>query len=150
MKISIEIEPIESKRQEILDLPKQLRKALLNIVEEIMRHLVERSRLNAPIKTGDLRGSLMYEKPRLVASGVIESGIGSDLPYALRWHEEPFNLGPISARQPSTPEGGVGNKYVTRAADYRRKQYAEIIMEAVLLALLKHKDKVPIDTRSAD
>jgi hypothetical protein len=46
----------------------------------------------------------------------------------------------VSARQPFTPEGGVGNKYITRAVDYRVKKYGEIIMVAVMEAIKKGND----------
>jgi hypothetical protein len=140
IKVSIEVVALEKKREAILNLPKKMQTALLRVMEEVMRHAVERSRLNAPILTGELRKSLVYERPRITATGTIETAIGSDLPYALRWHEEPFNLGPVSARQPFTPEGGVGNKYITRAVDYRVKKYGEIIMVAVMEAIKKGND----------
>ncbi len=141
IKVSIEVVALESKREAILELPKQMQKAILHVMAEIMRHAVQKSRLNAPILTGELRKSLVYERPKITAVGTIETAIGSDLPYALRWHEEPFNLGPVSARQPSTPEGGVGNKYITRAINYRAKKYTEVLMVAILEAIKKSKDK---------
>jgi hypothetical protein len=150
LKLELEVEPgFDSVREDILGLPKKLQEALLVIVEEIMIHIVKRSRLNAPILEGDLRESIKYEKPKITSSGSIESAVGSNLAYALRHHEEPFNLGPISAIQPSTPEGGVGNKFISRAIDYRRKKYAEIIFAAVMLSL-EQGGPVKPKTKQAD
>ena len=114
--------------------------------EVIMPHIVERSRLNAPILEGDLRSSITFRKPTLIAGGVIVSGVGSDLPYALRWHEEDFNLGPISRLQPATIEGGIGKKYITRVINYWNARYKESIRDAVVKSLVAGKIiTVPLD-----
>jgi len=83
----------------------------------IQDFLLERIRLNTPIRTGALRRSIGYQAPR-VGGARARIVIQSRLPYALRLHEEVFTLGPISAQQPTTEEGGVGNKYISRPARY--------------------------------
>src|SRR5262245_19496613 len=88
-----------------------------NLEDYVRDFLLERIRLNTPIRTGALRRSIGYLVPRV---GSVQSRvtIQSRLPYSLRLHEEIFTLGPISAQQPTTEEGGVGNKYITRPARY--------------------------------
>jgi hypothetical protein len=85
--------------------------------------LVPRIQLNTPILTGKLRTSLEVIKPPVgrVASVEIQSAV----PYALRVHEETYELGPRSREQPSQPEGGVGNKFIVRVVDY----HSEILKE---------------------
>jgi len=115
------------------------RAVLAQLADVIMPHVVERARLNAPILEGDLRRSIQYAKPRILASGTIVTGVGSDLPYALRWHEEPFNLGPISRLQPAALEGGIGTKYITRVLNYHHSRYRESLREAVWRSLVTGK-----------
>ena len=82
--------------------------------------LVPRIRLNTPIRTGRLRESLEVIKPPVGRVASVE--IQSSIPYALRVHEETYRLGPRSREQPGQPEGGVGNKFVTRVVDYYSKE----------------------------
>jgi hypothetical protein len=111
----------------------------------IMPHVVERARLNAPILEGDLRSSIQFRSPT-VSGGVVVTGIGSDLPYALRWHEEDFNLGPISILQPATLEGGIGKKYITRVVNYWNERYKNSLREAVARSLVAGEVvTVPVD-----
>lgn len=73
-----------------------------------------KARYNAPIDTGNLRSKLQA-LPVIVSRVQGEGGVGTTgVPYALKMHEAAYKLGPISATQPMTPEGGVGNKYVAR------------------------------------
>lgn len=151
MPLRIRVDATASKKlqKHLKDLPKKHEKALLLGMSEIMRHVVERSRLNAPILTGALRTSIAYERPRVTAKGIIKTAVGSDIPYALRWHEEPFNLGPISAKQPTTPEGGVGNKYIARAIKYRQRKYEKLLLSLVD-EIVKRGEAKKINTRSAN
>lgn len=73
-----------------------------------------KARYNAPIDTGNLRSKLQA-MPVIVSRVQGEGGVGTTgVSYALKMHEATYKLGPISAAQPLTPEGGVGNKYVSR------------------------------------
>ena len=98
--------------------------------------LLERIRLNTPIKTGALRASEAVQPPE-VRGNRLSLRIGSDLNYALRIHEEEFNLGPISRRQPSQPEGGVGNKYITRTVRYHANTVRRLIGGAIQQSIRK-------------
>jgi len=82
--------------------------------------LVPAIRRNTPIKTGRTRESIHANTP-VVRSHKVSLSIDATTPQALRLHEEEYNLGPISARQPPTPEGGVGNKYITRTLRYHAR-----------------------------
>jgi hypothetical protein len=107
----------------------------------IAQHIAGRAHLNAPIKTGLLRSQIKYTQP-VYRSGKWQSVVFTDLVrYAKVMHEalrpygdtemaSPsggparfFNLGPRSAIQPSTPEGGVGGKYISRIGFYHSTQY---------------------------
>jgi hypothetical protein len=81
--------------------------------------LVPRIRLNTPILTGKLRESLETIKPPVGRVASVE--IQSSVPYALRVHEEPHQLGPVSREQPMQPEGGVGHRFIVRVVDYHAK-----------------------------
>ena len=139
--VKIDVKPISELHKAIVDARPSSRKLLLAQIEIILKHVVEHARLNAPILTGDLRKSIGYTKPRFTKQFVAEGFVVSDLPYALRVHEEEFNLGDLSARQPDTPEGGVGNKYITRVIDYHSGAYTRAVMESLLLLLGSKKIK---------
>jgi hypothetical protein len=141
IKVEVEFKTIGEFRKEFKKLKKVRRDYLVEQTDLVMAHAVKKSKLNAPILTGDLRASIKYEKARATTDGVITSGIGSDLPYALRWHEEEFELGPVSAQQPSTPEGGVGNKYITRALMHRKREYEKLFLRGLLSSMLEKKVK---------
>lgn len=137
-RMRIDWSPMTRLRQLLGKLPKVARDSALAQSEEVAKHLVDRSRLNAPVLSGDLRGSLSYLKPRLQGD-IIVTGVGSDSPYGLRWHEEEFNLGPVSILQPGTVEGGVGNKYITRPMQYWRKQYIDSMEQSLRQSITKKK-----------
>lgn len=82
--------------------------------------LLPRIRLNTPILTGRLRESLEVIRPPVSRVAAVE--IQSDVPYALRQHEEIHRLGPVSREQPSQPEGGVGSKFIVRVVDFYADQ----------------------------
>ena len=114
---------------------------LKNGLERVSKHALERSRFNAPILTGNLRGSLQISKPFKVGTDQMAVDFGSTLPYALRWHEEPFELGPISALQPGTPEGGVGNKYIERVINIHKLMYSRWMHDDVEVFLSEKAKK---------
>jgi len=89
--------------------------------------LLERIKVNTPILTGALRESLYVRGPSVRGTSRATVRIGSDKIYSLRVHEETFNLGPISRQQPGQPEGGVGNKYITRVVTYHREDMRKLL-----------------------
>ena len=129
-----------------VDPPNLLQGALLERVflaaeaamEAIGAHAAERGQANAPIKSGDLRRSIKHSVKRDGEN--VTATIVATEPYALRMHEEltpagPLNLGPISAIQPTTPEGGVGGKFFTRVLDFHADPYTRFLRDAVRAGL---------------
>ena len=100
-------------------------------VQKIANHVAERAVANAPIKTGALRAAMLPVNPGLVSRNVTALVVDT-MVYALRMHEDFYNLGPISVQQPMTPEGGVGRKYIERVVHYWAATYANYIKQCIL------------------
>lgn len=102
----------------------QFERMLKEVVEYYMNFLVKRAQLNAPIFKNVLRTSITFQPVKrnyrgawqmnLVASAINKKGFD----YAFIMHESTYTLGKISAAQPGTVEGGVGNKFLTRVTEY--------------------------------
>lgn len=145
MRMSVELEGFAPTKKRLKRLPREAKEHLLVIADVIMEHATIRARLNAPILTEALRNHIRYEEP-IIQGGSVLTGIGvTDDPrvYGLRWHEEEFKLGPVSAKQPSTVEGGVGNKYITRVFDYWGKTYVSLMSEGLQQSFDKGKSVKP-------
>lgn len=85
----------------------------------------------APILRGPLRESIRVEGPVLHGSKVvcrIAAG-GPGIGYALRWHEQPFNLGPVSLA--NNAEGLIGDKYITRTADAFKAPWQTVLADDI-------------------
>lgn len=119
-------------------LPATMDIAAAKSVEKIDADAAKKAVKNAPIRTGQLRKVIKPGKVSILP-GTILGGVGvfsagnypktynggaSFYYVALRMHRylKPFatgagyyNLGPRSASQPTTPEGGVGGNYIGRA-----------------------------------
>ena len=135
LEFQVKVTGLAALEKRLRRLPRALQTAIWDEYKVIGEFAVKRARLNAPIKTGALRASLHVEGPVLNrASSRVRMAIGSDLLYALRWHEEPFKMGPISAKQPMTVEGGVGNKYISRVVRYWRKTWTKQLKRAAARA----------------
>lgn len=79
--------------------------------------LVFRARFNAPIDKGDLRSSI-YHTPIILTKRGWYFKLAASSNHASFMHEWVYKLGPKSAAQPPTEEGGVGRKYLARVAEY--------------------------------
>lgn len=97
-------------------------------------HAVERSRVNAPIDSGDLRRSIS-SKVMQDSKGFLLN-IRAGVSYALRMHEQldpfgPLQLGPGSRREASanTPEGGVGGKFIERVVNFHAGTYLTYVRD---------------------
>jgi hypothetical protein len=77
-----------------------------------MEFFVERARQNAPILEGELRDSIQFRSE--INKTLLRGEVFSEAPHALRMHEGEYGLGEISRMQPTTKEGGVGNKFIER------------------------------------
>ncbi len=107
------------------------KKVIDPLVEQIRQQALERVRLNAPVDTGGFRNSLFVETT--VNQHEIIFDFGSTMPDRVyRLHEEEYHLGAVSEEQPTTVEGGVGNKFFTRVIDYWEDIWAQQIEDAII------------------
>lgn len=113
----------------ILHLPDALEREL----DRIGTKAVERARLNAPILTGELRSMIIHNVEWRGGDVVLE--IYDLAPYAIYMHEGFYNLGPVSAVQPSQPEGGVGRKYLERVMQFHAKTWERDLADVVSKAM---------------
>lgn len=98
-------------------------------------HVVERSRVNAPIDLGDLRRSIRSKVLKASDGFLVNINVGVD--YALRMHElltpfGPLQLGPGSRREGASanaPEGGVGGKFLERVVFFHIGTYLTYIRD---------------------
>ena len=106
-------------------------RALMPTFDAIQKDALEKVIRNTPIRTGALRKSLFVNINVNISDGVVSFDFGSDLDYALAEHERDHQLGPISAAQAGTPEGGVGKKYFTRVIDRWADTWADWLTDAI-------------------
>ena len=140
---------------------RNFRSLILGTVYAIGASAATRAQANAPIDTGDLRRSLqnsiMTTPPRETGSGAslaVEIDVKATEPYALKMHEQllpygagPFQRGPLSRRQPSTREGGVGGKYLTRAIEKNIDRFQNFLAGTVEQNLGRLAKKVTVTAR---
>lgn len=131
-----------------------VRKATINWMQAVSFHLAERAELNAPIKTGALRAS-MRPMPIYADSNGVHGGVEDLVPYAAKMHWASYNLGPKSAEQPKTIEGGVatsvgpkglsnigpGRLYITNVWAFHRQKYEKMLHDMIGDSL-KGKDPI--------
>ena len=99
-------------------------------VEKILKHAMERARVNTPIKTGTLRAG--YRTSVKSTKRKVTGTLKNDVPYAWENHEKlspagSRQLGPLSAAQPGTPEGGVGGKFIQRVIQHHAGKYTKML-----------------------
>lgn len=97
-------------------------------VQHVAEDIVERSNLMAPQLSGEMIGTAKI-KPR-DRRDVISRTIFYDSPYAVRRHEDFYNLGPISSLKQS-PDGPVGRKYLQTPFEKHRDRYIRQIGNGV-------------------
>lgn len=116
-------------------------------LSKVAAHATARAKVNAPILTGHLRlriGATHTREARTQASAVIwskavDQATGFD--YATFLHEfqipsrksppgraTPLGLGPLTAAQPPTPEGGAGGKYIQRVVNFHMNSYRNLLI----------------------
>lgn len=120
-------------------LAEQVFEVVKRSMDAIGAHIAERAQANAPIGTrpmspapGSLRRSIRHKVK--TKGAVVEALVLASESYALRMHEEltpagPLQLGPTSREQPSTPEGGVGGRFISRVVDFHALFYQNYIDE---------------------
>jgi len=123
-----QVEFLEMLQKETKKLTTKIPEAIQEQLETYLKEfLLERIRLNTPILTGKLRESLDVKVTR---KGLrVTAVISSDRDYALLMHEVERALGPVSRKQPSQPEGGVGAKFIERVIDYHIEDIRKILGE---------------------
>lgn len=94
--------------------------------------LLLRARGLSPQLTGALIGSGAIA--RRGNRDVVKRIIYFDTPYAVRMHEDRYNLGPISSIK-SSPDGPIGRGYLRRPFDANSRDYIANIGAGVRLAL---------------
>lgn len=115
--------------------PAMIQKTMEEALKIIGAHIVERSRVNAPIASGDLRRSINAKVVKVGGGFEVKINVGVD--YALRMHEQltpfgPFQLGPGSRREAAAvnaPEGGPGGKFVERVVNFHIGTYLTYIRD---------------------
>lgn len=121
---SIQLKDKQSVISKLQKFPEKTQISVERLLQDYLEGvLLEKVRENTPIKTGALRRSL---RVRRVPSQkhVVKFSIESDLPYALRIHEEEYRN--VQKAEP-TPEGGVGNKYIERVVFYHIPELKEAL-----------------------
>lgn len=120
---------------------KQLDAFAARSANNIAEHIANRGYANAPIYTGKLRASIWNTPAARITEGyvsvvkLLDDGVWyAPLMYAFLSPYAVFpiyNLGPISRKQPMTPEGGVGGQWFVRVANFHQKQHFQKLSEAV-------------------
>jgi hypothetical protein len=109
---------------------KKLRAKVVQAVQDQMQEnaevLLEDARKLAPELTRDLVNSGEVSGLDNRARGIFQRRVSFDTPYAVRWHEERFNPGPITSTKP-----GAGRKYLTRAFNANKRRFQSRIAKTV-------------------
>jgi hypothetical protein len=124
---------------------------------DVCDHIKKRSIVNAPISPGDKKGysggalrtqieTEVKSYARKVVGEIVSKAFNPDdgWDYALAMHEyqvpsyespkgpkrfERWGLGPRTASQPSTPEGGAGGKYIERVVSHHIVRYKSLLVQ---------------------
>lgn len=125
-------------------LPKSVEGTLADVWEVILNHAATRAVLNAPILEGPLRRGIKRTKVQVRPGKGIggEVYVRAGVPYAMRRHEEIYNLGPVSRQQPDTVEGGVGRKYISRIFRFHKNRYDKLVVGSLNKVVLQKADKL--------
>jgi len=94
--------------------------------------LLSRAQQLAPQLSGEMIGS--GDIKRRGRKDLVSRTIYFTSPYAVRRHEDFYNLGPISSMKTS-PDGPVGRKYLSRPFEAHRDRYHREIGHAMRRAL---------------
>lgn len=100
--------------------PEKLESVLLEGMSENAEDLLSVSQSLAPLEEGGLMESGSVEKPKRVGNE-IQATVGYSSIYAIRRHEDIFNLGALSLQKPAIDGMKPGRKFLERPA----KQYGE-------------------------
>lgn len=119
-----------SRRLKIIE--RNARREMLQALDDAADDLLSRARQLAPQLSGDLIDSGHIRKRG--SKHLVSRTIVFDECYAVRRHEDYYQLGPISATK-SSPDGPIGRKFLERPFDMHKDRYYEEQGKAVARAL---------------
>ena len=118
-------------------LPREIFGAVDEVLENDALELLGRGNALVPELTRDLLLSGNIETKR--RGGSVQFVIFYDEPYAVRRHEDEYNLGPVSSVKSGTQDGPVGRKYLSRPFENMKRR---IINRDVPRAILRGAKRV--------
>ena len=119
---------IEDFGAELLKLAEDLQQAAVTGLNENAEDLLSVSQKLAPLDEGGLMESGNVEPAKLGDSEPVAK-VGYNKEYALRRHEDFYNLGEISARKPNVDGMTVGRKYLEQPTTKYGDKYADNILK---------------------
>jgi hypothetical protein len=99
-------------------------------LNENAEDLLSKSQDYAPILEGDLMGSGAVD-PATRETESLKARVGYSKEYALRMHEDVYNLGELSEQKQSTTGKKVGRKFLQRALVENGEKYNDNILNKV-------------------
>jgi hypothetical protein len=97
----------------------------LNMIAE---DLLAESQKHAPFDQGDLMGSGSVDPAKLDGDKLIAK-VGYSSEYALRRHEDIYNLGEASLEKEKATGVKVGRKYLSRPLQQNSEKYSNLLLE---------------------
>lgn len=104
--------------------------AVEQALNECAEDLLNAAQSLAPLDEGTLMGSGSVD-PAIKQNDEMEARVGFNTEYALRMHEDIYNLGPISKQKPSFDGMPVGRKYLSRPLQKYEQKYIDYIASKV-------------------
>jgi hypothetical protein len=103
-------------------------------VNEVAEDLLSISQELAPLDEGGLMESGSTE-PAVYQNGEIKGRVGYTKEYAIRMHEDVYNLGETSKQKPNVDGMTPGRKYLSKPLDKYGQKYTDHIMSKMEGAL---------------
>lgn len=128
--LDIQLEGVEEVLEALQRWEDEVIQVLIQSINKSGEHLLGVAMDLTPKLTGDLEGSGTMD-PVQVIPGQISVEVGFHKVYALRRHEEVYNLGPISRGKPPVDGMQVGRKYLERPLLKYSKRYPQDWADAI-------------------
>ncbi|WP_404403805.1 hypothetical protein [Jeotgalibacillus malaysiensis] len=97
-------------------------------VNQVAEDVHSTSQKLAPLDEGGLMESGSVE-PAVTSGSKIEAKVGYNKEYALRMHEDIYNLGETSRKKPNVDGMTVGRKYLSQPLEIKSDQYMNFIFD---------------------
>ena len=118
---------------------RDIRERVVLGLNKIAEHSAIRAKANAPILTGELRMGIYYIPAYLIfGKNVVAAKVvgNPSVLHMMVQHENltpagPWKLGPVSAAQPPTPEGGVGGHFFLRVIEFHSQRYSNYLSNLI-------------------